>query len=224
MYVYGEPHGQTVRDAWPGSRGLWHWYLAQQGYVVASVDNRGTNVPRGREWRKVVNRKIGIIAPQEQAQALDQLLDRWSFVDRERVGIWGWSGGGSMSLNAIFRYPDKYRAAISIAPVADQRLYDTIYQERYMGLPGDNEQGYIDGSPITHAQNLRGHLLIIHGTGDDNCHYQGTERLMNELVARNKLFSVLPYPNRTHAIREGKNTELHMWTTMTAFFEKSLRE
>ncbi len=224
MHVYGEPHGQTVRDAWPGSRGLWHWYLAQQGYVVASVDNRGTNVPRGREWRKVVNRKIGIIAPQEQAQALDQLLDRWSFVDRERVGIWGWSGGGSMSLNAIFRYPDKYRAAISIAPVADQRLYDTIYQERYMGLPGDNEQGYIDGSPITHAQNLRGHLLIIHGTGDDNCHYQGTERLMNELVARNKLFSVLPYPNRTHAIREGKNTELHMWTTMTAFFEKSLRE
>ncbi len=223
VHVYGEPHGQTVRNAWPGTRGLWHWYLAQQGYVVASVDNRGTNVPKGREWRKVVHHKIGIIAPQEQARAVKKLLARWPFVDESRVGVWGWSGGGSMSLNAIFRYPNLYRAAIAIAPVADQRLYDTIYQERYMGLPSQNAEGYLDGSPLTHAHKLRGHLLLIHGTGDDNCHYQGTERLMNELIAEGKQFSVLPYPNRTHSIREGQNTEFHLWSSMTRYFDEKLR-
>jgi pimeloyl-ACP methyl ester carboxylesterase len=108
MFVYGEPHGQTVRDAWPGVRGLWHWMLAQQGFVVASVDNRGTNLPRGREWRKSVHRKIGILAPTEQAAAVRVLLQRWPFVDPARVGSWGWSGGGSMTLNALFRHPDLY--------------------------------------------------------------------------------------------------------------------
>ncbi|MBX9681003.1 MAG: S9 family peptidase, partial [Gemmataceae bacterium] len=223
MYVYGEPHGQTVRDAWPGPRGLWHWMLAQQGFVVASVDNRGTNVPRGREWRKVVHRKIGILAPSEQAAAVRVLLQRWPFVDPARVGSWGWSGGGSMSLNALFRYPDLYRTGIALAPVAaDQRLYDTIYQERYMGLPADNEAGYREGSPITHAGKLRGNLLLIHGTGDDNCRYQGTERLMDELIAKGKRFSVLPYPNRTHAIKEGRNTDQHLMETMTRFLRDNL--
>lgn len=223
MYVYGEPHGQTVRDAWPGVRGLWHWMLAQQGFVVASVDNRGTNVPRGRDWRKVVHRKVGILAPTEQAAAVRVLLDRWPFVDRERVGSWGWSGGGSMSLNAILRHPDLYRTAIAVAPVADQRLYDTIYQERYMGLPSDNEAGYRDGSPITHAGKLRGNLLLVHGTGDDNCHYQATERLMEELIARGKRFSVLPYPNRTHAIKEGRNTDQHLMEMMTRYLRDNLQ-
>ena len=222
MYVYGEPHGQTVRDAWPGVRGLWHWMLAQQGFVVASVDNRGTNVPRGRAWRKAVHRKIGILAPTEQALAVRELLKQWPFVDPSRVGSWGWSGGGSMSLNALFRHPDLYRTAIAVAPVADQTLYDTIYQERYMGLPADNAAGYREGSPITHAGKLRGNLLLIHGTGDDNCHYQGTERLMEELIAKGKQFSVLPYPNRTHAIREGRNTEQHLMETMTRFLRDNL--
>lgn len=223
MHVYGEPHGQTVRDAWPGPRGLWHWMLAQQGFVVASVDNRGTNVPRGREWRKSVHRKIGIVAPTEQAEAVRVLLKQWSFVDPNRVGSWGWSGGGSMSLNAVFRHPDLYRAAIAIAPVADQTLYDSIYQERYMGLPADNAAGYHDGSPITHAHKLRGNLLLVHGTGDDNCHYQGTERLMEELIAKGKRFSVLPYPNRTHAIKEGKNTVQHLMEAMTRFLHDNLQ-
>ncbi|HVL14440.1 MAG TPA: DPP IV N-terminal domain-containing protein [Gemmata sp.] len=223
MYVYGEPHGQTVRDAWPGARGLWHWMLAQQGFVVASVDNRGTNVPRGREWRKSVHRKVGILAPTEQAAAVRELLKRWPFVDPARVGSWGWSGGGSMSLNAVFRHPDLYRAAIAVAPVADQTLYDTIYQERYMGLPADNAAGYRDGSPITHAGKLRGNLLLVHGTGDDNCHYQGTERLMEELIAKGKRFSVLPYPNRTHAIKEGRNTDQHLMETMTRFLRDNLQ-
>jgi putative heme-binding domain-containing protein len=223
MYVYGEPHGQTVRDAWPGARGLWHWMLAQQGFVVASVDNRGTNVPRGREWRKSVHRKIGMVAPTEQAAAVRELLKRWPFVDPARVGSWGWSGGGSMSLNAVFRHPDLYRAAIAVAPVADQTLYDTIYQERYMGLPADNPAGYRDGSPITHAGKLRGNLLLVHGTGDDNCHYQGTERLVEELIAKGKRFEVLPYPNRTHAIKEGRNTDQHLMAAMTRFLRDNLQ-
>ncbi|MGL6074562.1 MAG: S9 family peptidase [Fimbriiglobus sp.] len=223
MHVYGEPHGQTVRDVWPGSRGLWHWMLAQQGYVVASVDNRGTNVPKGRAWRKSVHLQIGIIAPTEQAEAVKVLLKRWPFVDPTRVGSWGWSGGGSMSLNALFRHPDIYRTAIAIAPVADQRLYDSIYQERYMGLPKDNTAGFRDGSPITHASKLRGNLLLIHGTGDDNCHYQGTERLMEELIAQGKYFSVLPYPNRSHSISEGRNTDQHLMDTMTRYLRDNLQ-
>ena len=217
FYVYGEPHGQTVQDSWQGSRGLWHWMLAQQGFLVASVDNRGTNTPRGREWRKCVYRKIGMIAPEEQAAATRALLKRWSFADKDRVGIWGWSGGGSMSLNAIFRYPDLYHTAIAVAPNADQLLYDTIYQERYMGLPADNADNYRLGSPITYAKQLRGNLLLVHGTGDDNGHYQGTEMLINELIAHNKRFTVMPYPARSHAINEGKNTVLHFNSLMTNY-------
>jgi dipeptidyl-peptidase-4 len=223
LHVYGEPHGQTVRDAWPGPRGLWHWQLAQQGFVVASVDNRGTNAPRGRAWRKAVHRQIGILAAHEQAQAVRRLLERWPFVDPARVGVWGWSGGGSMSLNAIFRYPELYRTAIAVAPVPDQRLYDTIYQERYMGLPTENGEGYREGSPLTHAHRLRGSLLLIHGTGDDNVHYQGTERLIDELVAKGKHFTVLPYPNRSHSVNEGENTQRHLWSTMARFLRDCLQ-
>lgn len=222
IYVYGEPHGQTVRDSWQGNRGLWHMMLAQQGCVVASVDNRGTMSPRGRAWRKSVYRQIGIQAPKDQAAAARALMDRYPFIDAERVGIWGWSGGGSMTLNAIFRYPDLYQTAISVAPVADQLLYDTIYQERYMGLPTDNAEGYRDGSPITHAANLKGNLLLIHGTGDDNCHYQGTEKLMNELIAKHKQFSLMAYPGRSHSISEGRNTAAHMYGLMTDFLRQHL--
>jgi dipeptidyl-peptidase-4 len=222
LHVYGEPHGQTVRDAWQGSRGLWHWMLAQQGYLVASVDNRGTMSPRGRAWRKCVYRQIGIIAPEEQAAATRALLQRWSFADPQRVGIWGWSGGGSMSLNALFRYPDLYHTAIAVAPNADQLLYDTIYQERYMGLPADNAENYRLGSPITHASQLKGNLLLVHGTGDDNGHFQGTEKLMNELIAHNKRFTVMPYPARSHAINEGRNTVPHFYSLMTDYLHEHL--
>ena len=222
IYVYGEPHGQTVRDAWQGPRGLWHLMLAQQGCMVASVDNRGTMSPRGRAWRKCVYRQIGILASHEQAAAVRVLLQRHPFVDAHRVGVWGWSGGGSMSLNAIFRYPDLYQTAIAIAPVADELLYDTIYQERYMGLPTDNAEGYRNGSPLTHAAQLKGNLLLIHGTGDDNCHYQGTEKLMNELIAHNKPFSIMPYPGRSHSISEGRNTNRHLFSLMTSYLQSQL--
>ncbi len=224
VHVYGEPYGQTVKDMWGGQRGMWHRMLAQRGCIVVSIDNRGTFAPRGREWRRFVNRQIGIIAPQEQAAATRVLLQRWPYVDAARVGIWGWSGGGSMSLNAIFRYPELYHTAVAIAPNANQLLYDTIYQERYMGLPTDNSDNYRDGSPLTHAHNLQGNLLLVHGTGDDNGHFQGTEVLMNSLIANGKHFTVMPYPNRSHAISEGPNTTQHFWGLLTRYLQANLLE
>jgi dipeptidyl-peptidase-4 len=222
VYVYGEPAGQTVVDKWGGDRMLWHQMLAQQGYVVMSFDNRGTPAPRGRQWRKSVHRQIGILASADQAAAVKSVLTERPYLDADRVGVWGWSGGGSMTLNALFRYPEIYQAGVSIAPVPNQLYYDTIYQERYMGLPSDNEEGYRLGSPITFANKLEGELLLIHGTGDDNCHYQTTELLINELIKHNKPFSMFAYPNRTHAIREGENTTRHLYQMITDHFLRTL--
>jgi dipeptidyl-peptidase-4 len=222
VYVYGEPHGQTVRDVWDSRLGLWHWLLAQKGFVVASMDNRGTLSPRGRAFRKIIYRQVGLLAASDQAEGVRTLLKRFEWLDADRVGVWGWSGGGSMSLNAILRYPDLYKAAIAVASVPNQRLYDTIYQERYMGLPSENVDGYRMGSPINYAQNLKGDLLIVHGTGDDNVHYQGMETLINELIAYNKQFSMMAYPNRTHSIKEGANTTRHLFTLLTKFLETHL--
>lgn len=222
IHVYGEPAGQTVVDRWSGGNGLWHRMLAEQGYVVMSFDNRGTPAPRGRAWRKSVFDKIGILSPQDQAAALKAVLKERPYLDPRRVGIWGWSGGGSSTLQAMFKYPDLYTTGISIAPVAVQRLYDTIYQERYMGLPGDNVDGYIQGSAINFAHQLRGNLLIIHGTGDDNCHYQGTEMLINELIRHDRPFTMMAYPNRSHAISEGDGTTLHLRHLMTRYLKEHL--
>jgi len=222
LYVYGEPAGSTVGDRWGGSRYLWHLMLTQQGYVVMSVDNRGTRVPRGREWRKCIYRQIGILASADQAAALQAIIKRWPWVDSSRIGIWGWSGGGSMSLNAIFRYPDMYKMAMAIAFVSNQRYYDTIYQERYMGLPEDNEEGFKNGSPITFAHQLKGNLLIVHGTGDDNVHYQNFESLVNELIRHNKHFTMMSYPNRSHGIFEGENTTRHLYELLTRYLKENL--
>lgn len=222
FYVYGEPAMQVVRDMWGGRTSLWHVMLAQQGYVVISIDNRGTPSPRGRNWRKYIYRKIGIHAPKDQALAAEALLKSRLYLDSKRVAIWGWSGGGSMSLNAVFRYPNIYHTAMSVAPVPNQRVYDTIYQERYMGLPSDNVEGYRDGSPITYARNLKGNLLLVHGTGDDNCHYCGSESLINELIHHNKQFSMMAYPNRSHSISEGANTSRHLFSLLTDFLKKNV--
>ncbi|MCH8045039.1 MAG: S9 family peptidase [Planctomycetes bacterium] len=221
VYVYGEPGGQTVRDTWSGGA-LWHQMLAQQGYIVMSFDNRGTNAPRGRAWRKFIHRNIGVLAPKDQAAAVRAVIAKRPYIDAERIGIWGASGGGSMSLNAIFKYPDLYHTAVAIASVPVQRYYDTIYQERYMGLPADNVEGFRDGSPINFAKQLQGNLLIIHGTGDDNCHYQGAEALINELIRHNRPFSMMAYPNRTHALREGVNTRRHLKELMTRYLQSNL--
>jgi len=222
FHVYGEPAGQRVLDRWFSDNYLWHLMLTQQGYIVVSVDNRGTPSPRGRAWRKVVYRKIGVLASQEQAAAAKAIIARWKFVDPGRIGIWGWSGGGSMTLNMMFRYPEIYKTGMSVAPVANQRYYDTIYQERYMGLPQQNGEDYKQGSPLTFADRLQGNLLLVHGTGDDNVHYQSTEALINAMVAANKPFTVMSYPNRTHSISEGENTSRHLFELLTRYLHEKL--
>jgi dipeptidyl-peptidase 4 len=222
VFVYGEPAGQTVLDQWSGDRTLWHHLLAKRGYVVLSFDNRGTPGPRGRAWRKSIYRQIGVLASADQAAAVRSMLASHKYLDPQRVGVWGWSGGGSMTLNLLFRSPEIYAAGVSVAPVPNQLYYDTIYQERYMDLAADNPEGYRLGSPITHAANLKGKLLLIHGTGDDNCHYQTTELLINELIKLNKPFSMFAYPNRSHAIREGENTTRHLYQMITDHFLQTL--
>ena len=221
FYVYGEPWSQTVLDAWGGRNQIWHTMLAQQGYIVMSVDNRGTPAPKGREWRKVIYRKMGVVNSGDQAGAV-RAVAKWPFVDPSRIGIWGWSGGGSSSLNAIFRYPDLYRMAMAVAPVADIKYYDTIYQERYCGLPQDHPDEYKQSSPVTFAAQLKGDLLVVHGTGDDNVHYQGTEALINALVASGKQFTMMAYPNRTHGINEGPGTTRHVFSLLTRYLKEKL--
>lgn len=222
VYVYGEPAGQNVVDRWGGSTYLWHLMLTQQGYAVVCVDNRGTPAPRGRDWRKAVYRKVGTLASEEQAAALRGMLKERPYLDSSRVGVWGWSGGGSMTLNQMFRHPDLYRTGMAVAPVPDMRLYDTIYQERYMGLPQDNAEDYKRGSPITHAAGLKGNLLVVHGTGDDNCHYQGAELLADKLIELNKPFTLMAYPNRSHSVNEGKNTTRHLYGLLTRYLNENL--
>lgn len=222
VFVYGEPAGVMVNDAWGGSNMLFLRAIASQGYVVVCVDNRGTPALKGAAWRKVVYGTVGELSSKEQAAAIRALTAERSYLDPTRVGIWGWSGGGSNTLNAMFRYPDVYKVGVSVAPVPDQRLYDTIYQERYMGLPGENEKGYLAGSPIHFAELLRGKLLLIHGSGDDNVHYQGTERLVNRLIELGKPFDMMVYPNRSHSISEGPGTSLHVYSLIARYFVEHL--
>jgi len=214
--VYGEPASTTVNDNWNNGRILMA-ALADDGYLLASFDNRGTPAPKGRDWRKVIYGFVGVLASKEQPAALRALAASHRYVDLDRVGVYGWSGGGSMTLNLMFRHPDLYKVGVAGAPVPDQALYDSIYQERYMGLPKDNAAGYRDGSPITFAEGLQGKLLIIHGTGDDNVHFQGTQRLLNRLIDLNKQFSFMEYPNRRHGI-----SGIHLDTLRYGFLEQYL--
>jgi dipeptidyl-peptidase-4 len=218
VFVYGEPASQTVVDRWGGARTLFHRALTDAGYIVLSIDNRGTPAPKGTAWRKTIYGTVGDRSSKDQDAAIRALAARHAFIDRDRIGIWGWSGGGSNTLNAMFRFPDTYKVGVSVAPVPDQRLYDTIYQERYMGLPQDNAEGYRIGSPISFAEGLRGKLLLVHGTGDDNVHAQGTERLVNRLIELGKPFDLMMYPNRTHAISEGPGTSVHIYRLIARYF------
>ena len=222
FHVYGEPWGQTVLDSWGGSTYLWHLMLAQQGYLIMSIDNRGTPAPKGRDWRKCVYGQIGVLSSADQANGVKKITDMYDFVDPERIAIWGWSGGGSMTLNALFRYPDMYHTGMAVAPVGNQLLYDNIYQERYSGVPQDMPESYKMGSPMNFAKNLEGNLLIMHGTGDDNVHYQNTEVVVNELIKHNKIFSMMAYPNRSHGIYEGENTSRHVREILTNYLMKNL--
>jgi dipeptidyl-peptidase 4 len=219
FFVYSEPAMTTVNDTYTAGRnGIYNGNMADDGYIYISLDNRGTPAPKGREWRKSIYKKIGIVNINDQAMAAKEIL-KWDFVDPERVAVWGHSGGGSATLNLMFRYPEIYKTGIALAAVANQLTYDNIYQERYMGLPQENMEDFIVGSPITYAKNLEGNLLYIHGTGDDNVHYQNAELLINELIKYNKQFQFMPYPNRSHGIREGEGTFKHLSTLYTNYLK-----
>ena len=221
VYVYGEPADTLVDDQWSTLRLMWQ-AVADEGFVVLMFDNRGTPAPKGATWRKIVYGSVGELSSKEQAAAITQFAASHPYVDATRVAIYGHSGGGAATLNALFRYPDVYRVGVASSPVTDQRLYDTIYQERYMGLPQESADGYFRGSPINFAEGLRGKLLLMHGTGDDNVHSQNTERLMNRLIELGKDFDVMLYPNRTHALSEGRGTTLHRWRTVIRYIYEHL--
>ncbi|MEN5132528.1 S9 family peptidase [Elizabethkingia anophelis] len=219
--VYGEPGSQTVTDNfYTGWNGLYVGDMAADGYIYVSLENRGTPAPKGREWRKSVYRKIGQLNIRDQAMGAKALFAKWPYIDTSRVAVWGWSGGGSSTLNLLGQYPEIYQTGIAIAPVANQLFYDNIYQERYMGLPQENREDFVKGSPLAYAKNLKGNLLLVHGTGDDNVHYQNTEVYINELVKYNKQFQLMSYPNRTHSISEGEGTSLHLATMFTKYLKE----
>jgi dipeptidyl-peptidase-4 len=222
FYVYSEPAGATVTDSYgTGRNGEYVGNMADDGYIYVSLDNRGTPAPKGTEWRKSIYKKIGIINIEDQAMGAKEVL-KWPFIDSTRVAVWGWSGGGSCTLNLMFQHPEIYKTGIAIAAVGWQLTYDNIYQERYMGVPIDDasRQVFIDGSPITYAKNLRGNLLYIHGTGDDNVHYKNAEMLINELVKYNRQFQLMSFPNRTHGIFEGPGTTLYLRTLYTKYLKE----
>ena len=189
-------------DIYPGD-------LAKDGYIYISLDNRGTPAPKGTAWRRAIYRKIGQVNIEDQAQAAARIL-QWPFVDSSRIAVWGWSGGGAATLNLLFRHPEIYKTGIAISAVGNMLTYDNIYQERYMGNPLETKADYDKGSPITYARNLQGNLLYIHGSGDDNVHFNNAEMLLNELIKQDKMFQFMEYPNRTHALNEGPGTTEHL--------------
>lgn len=221
FHVYGEPASQTVTDNfYTGKNRLYVGDMAEDGYLYVSLENRGTPAPKGREWRKSIYRNIGTINIRDQAMGAKEVF-KWGFVDTTRIAVWGWSGGGASTLNLLGQYPDIYQTGISIAPVTNQLLYDNIYQERYMGLPQENEEDFLRGSAVTYAKHIRGNLLLIHGTGDDNVHYQNAEVYINELVKHNIPFQMMAYPNRSHSISEGEGTTAHLATLFTKFLKEN---
>jgi dipeptidyl-peptidase 4 len=220
FFVYGGPGNAEVEDQWGGYY-LWHTMLTQKGYLVAIVDNRGTPAPLGRAWRKAVYGQLGVLETHDQAAAARALMQR-PYVDPARVGIWGWSYGAFMTLNVLFQHPEIYRTGVAVSPVTHWALYDNVYTERFNGLITDNREGYDRGSPISYVNGFKGNLLLVHGGGDDNVHFQNSEMLINALVAANKPFQMMEYPNRTHCVCQGKNTTLHLFSLITSYLDEHL--
>tara|TARA_Y100000746_G_scaffold15164_1_gene12124 strand:- start:1833 stop:4049 length:2217 start_codon:yes stop_codon:yes gene_type:complete len=221
FYFYSEPAGQTgVNRYGAGNNGLYDGNLAEDGYVYVTFDGRGTPSPKGRAWRKAIYRQIGRVNVRDMAMGAKAVFDKYNFIDTSRVAVHGWSGGGTATLNCLFQYPEIFHTGIAVAAVANQLTYDNIYQERYMGDPKESYQDYVDGSPIKYAKNLEGNLLYIHGTGDDNVHYQNAEMLANELIKHKKVFYMLSYPNRSHGIRED-GAYPHVRLMFTDFLRKN---
>lgn len=220
MYVYGGPGSQTVTRAFEyGQRPMWHQYLANQGYIIVSVDNRGTGA-RGTEFKNQTYLQLGVLETEDQIAAARQVADL-AFVDDERIGIWGWSYGGFMSTNALAQGNDVFSSAIAVAPVTHWKYYDTIYTERFMRTPQTNPEGYEAGSPINYVDQITGDYLLIHGTGDDNVHYQNAVILVEELIKHDVQFETMYYPNRNHGIYGG-NTRRHLWKLMSNFILEKL--
>ena len=217
VYVYGEPHGQTVIDSWGHAMADFHRVIADLGYLVVSIDNRGTPCPKGAAWRRAIAGSLGPLSTEEQAAGLKELTRTRPYVDLSRVGIWGWSGGGSNTLNAMFRKPDVYHLGIAVAPKPQPELYNAWFQEIYMKTPEVNPIGYKESAPINFAEGLDGHLLIVHGTGETNTHLQITEGLVDRLIELGKQFDYMTYPYRDHGIREGKGTSLHLRVLMARY-------
>ena len=219
MYLYGGPGSQQVTDSWGGSNFLWYQMLTQQGYIVACVDNRGTGA-RGSEFKKCTYQQLGKLETEDQIEA-NRYLANLPYVDGSRIGIFGWSYGGYMSSLCLFKGADEFKMAIAVAPVTNWRYYDSIYTERYMRTPQENASGYDDNSPINHVEKLKGKYLLVHGSADDNVHYQNTMEMTNALVNANKQFDLFIYPNKNHGIYGGY-TRLHLFTKMTNFIKENL--
>ena len=219
MYLYGGPGSQQVTDAWGGSNFLWFQMLTQQGYIVACVDNRGTGA-RGAEFKKCTYQQLGKLETQDQIEA-NRHLASLPYVDGSRIGIFGWSYGGYMSSLCLLKGADDFKMAIAVAPVTNWRYYDSIYTERYMRTPQENASGYDDNSPINHVEKLKGKYLLVHGSADDNVHYQNTMEMTTALVNANKQFDLFIYPNKNHGIYGGY-TRLHLFTKMTNFIKENL--
>ncbi len=221
FYFYSEPAGQTGVNRYGAGRNcLYDGDLGEDGYVYVTFDGRGTPSPKGRAWRKAIYRNIGRINVRDMAMGAKAVFNKYDFIDTSRVAVHGWSGGGTATLNCLFQYPEIFHTGIAVAAVANQLTYDNIYQERYMGDPKESYQDYVDGSPIKYAKNLEGNLLYIHGTGDDNVHYQNAEMLANELIKHKKVFYMLSYPNRSHGIRED-GAYPHVRLMFTDFLRKN---
>ncbi|MEO9210492.1 MAG: DPP IV N-terminal domain-containing protein [Ginsengibacter sp.] len=221
FYVYGEPGASTVSDQFGRQNNfLFDGDMSIEGYFQISVDNRGTPSLRGAKWRKSIYGKIGRLNISDQARAAKKILEK-PYFDKDRVAVWGWSGGGSSTLNLMFQYPEIYKTGIAIAPLTNLLFYDNIYEERYMGLPQENMNNYVKGSAVNYAKNLQGSLLFIHGTGDDNVQYDNAEDLLNELIKYNKTFQFMPYPNRTHSISEGEGTRKHLSGLYSDYLRKN---
>ena len=217
VYVYGEPHAQTVLDDWGKAQADYNRAVADLGYLVVSIDNRGTPAPKGAAWRRSVFGSLGPLSTEEQAKGLKELARCRPYVDLSRVGIWGWSGGGSNTLNAMFRRPDVYHVGIAVAPKPQAHLYNAWFQEIYMETRETNPEGYRKASAINFAEGLEGDLLIVHGSGETNTHLEIVEGLVDRLIELGKPFDYMTYPNRDHGIRKGKGTSVHMRMHMVRY-------
>jgi dipeptidyl-peptidase-4 len=220
MYLYGGPGSQQVTDSWKGNNYWWFQMLAQQGYIVACVDNRGTG-GRGEEFKKMTYQQLGHYETIDQIEAA-KYLGNLPYADASRIGIFGWSYGGYMSSLCLFKGNDVFKAAIAVAPVTNWKWYDSVYTERYMRTYAENESGYEDNSPVNFANDLKGNYLLIHGMGDDNVHFQNTAEMTSALINANKQFDYYSYPNKNHGIYGG-NTRLHLYTKMTNFLNDKLK-